>query len=204
MKNVMRVALVGVLVGGLAAVAWAQANQEPPQETPGKVNLKVEMTPIQYNRLIKPVEKEVGLAEKALKDIDKEMEKPAEKRNNAKILQLKESAAGHYLNAALLAQKAVNSVTKEKLKTGITDQHLTPNRQKSVDLYLELAATARDRNDLRRAVALYNKVLQIDPQNTAAQDALKQIEEQNKQSQEDDKKLKRRDIVDPRTNPRDR
>jgi len=195
MKRLMVVALmVGlalVLAGGAwaAGVPWkADAGAEAADAAGGASDLKTQMEPAHYARAIKPIEAKIQAAQGAMKPYEKEMEKPEGKRNQKLLLACKDRAATMYLGAALAAKKAIGMVKDEGQKAAIKEQYEDPNNQKAIDILLEIAAAAQEKNDLRTAVAYYKRILAVDKENAQAKEGLTRIAEQLKQAQADAKK----------------
>ena len=191
MKRLMVVALVGALAftasvaWGADAVPWQGAGAAPgakpadpavapaPAAAPAVAgDLKTELTPIQYKSLVKPIEDAIASAEKELELVKKDSDKPKEKPGT--IAGMKVKAADFYLSASNKAKTAATRLPKDKdaAKTTLADQYEKPNKQKAIDLLLEVAKEAMDKKDYATAVALYKRVLAIDPDNATAKDAL--------------------------------
>ncbi len=193
-------ALAMVTACRAAEVPWKAADGEKadaPAEGAGDAKaggdaaggeLKTALGAAMYDRLIKPIEVKVDQAAKIMEKYTKEKEKPAEKQNLALLAACREQAAGTYLAASLAAKKAVGAVKNEEQKAAITQQYDDPNRQKAIDIYLELASEAMDKKDVRKAVAYYKKVLAIDKDNTTAKEALTKLEQDLKEAAKTNKK----------------
>ena len=138
-------------------------------------DLKSQLPEARYNRIAKPIEAKVAEADRALALINKENEKPAEKRNAAAIISLKERQASFYLGAALAARLGTAQVAKPELKAAVLDQFEKPNKQKAIDLWNELAVAAAEKKDFAKAEAYCKRILAIDPENQPAKDALAAI-----------------------------
>lgn len=210
MKHLLVVALVGALAftasaaWGADAVPWQGAGAAPgavqgaapgakpvdpavapaPAAAPAVAgDLKSELTPAQYKSLVKPIEDAVASAEKELELVKKEADKPQEKPGT--VAGMKVKAADFYLNAANKAKTAATRLPKDKdaAKTTLADQYEKPNKQKAIDLLLEVAKEAMDRKDYSTAVALYKRVLVVEPDNAIAKDALTELEKLAKAAQ---------------------
>lgn len=200
MKRLMVVALMGGLALAVAAGTWAagvpwkadvkkdDAGAGAADAAGGGSDLKTAMEPAQYARVIKPIEAKVEAAQAAMKPYEKEMEKPEDKRNQKVLLACKDRAATAYLSAALAAKKAIGMVKDEGQKAAIKEQYEDPNNQKAIEILLEIAAAAQEKNDLRTAVAYYKRVLGVDKENAQAKEGLTRMAEQLKQAQADAKK----------------
>ncbi len=151
-------------------------------------DLKAELPPAQYRRVMKPIEAQIALAEKAMEPYNKEMEKPEEKRRQALLIKCKERAAACYLGASTAAKSALRLVKKDSHKAAIKQQYEQPNKEKAIDIYLELALDAHASGDLRRTVGYYKRVLSLDRENTQAKQGLIKLAEQYKQAMKDRKK----------------
>jgi len=192
MKRVAFVGLAAVLVGGLAVTAWAEAlpwqqtdpnKAAPPAGAPAAGNnLKSQMDPAQYQRVITPIEIQTAQAEKVMDLLKKESEKPPAKQNAQQMLGYKMSAARCYLNAATKAKAGIALVQKEELKQAIAEQYEKPLREKAVSIYAELADAAQQKRDVRTAYDLYKQILKIDPGNASAKAAIEKIEKEAKEA----------------------
>jgi len=157
---------------------WAPAVSGTEAQAPqGPIDLKTALTPEQYLRAIQPILGNLEQAEKALALYDEEMAKPEKERDEKRALGFKERAARFYAAASLRARQSKGYVPQEAQKAAIADQYEIPARDKAIAIYLDLAQIYLSKNDLRAAVAYYQRVLNLDPGNTAATNALKQIEE---------------------------
>jgi tetratricopeptide (TPR) repeat protein len=119
-------------------------------------------------RLGADITKQVAAVEKIIKQHDDEMAKPEGKRDVAKAMRLKLQAAAAYKQVALKAKGDAGRLKKEE-KQPFLDKFEQPNREKAIAIYLELASAAQDKKDYRTALAMFQAVLQIEPQNTSAQ-----------------------------------
>lgn len=194
MKRFLPAALIGVFVvaGTLAAVAadvpWKAGEESKVGASAAPGDLKAELPPAQYNRVVKPIEAKLAAVEKIMKVYDKEMEKTAEKRSERLLLRCKARAGEAYLGAALAAKKALNLVKKESHKAAIKKEYEEPNRNKAIDIFLELGTLAHDKGDLRMAVAYYKRILAIDKQNAQAKEGITKIAKQIQESKKSGKK----------------
>lgn len=143
----------------------------------GPIDLKADLTPEQYLRAVQPILGNIEQAEKALALYDEELAKPEKERDEKRALGFKERAARFYAAASLRARQSRGYVSQEAQKAAIANQYEIPAREKAITLYLELAQIYLGKNDLRASVAYYQRVLNLNPGNTAATNALKQIEE---------------------------
>jgi len=183
MQRMLIVALVGLIVlggtvaAGAAGVPWKKgdAKKDEGAKATGSVDLKAELNTIQYSRLIKPIEAKLEDVAKAMKAYDKEKAKPVGRQNPRILLACKERAANFYLGASLAAKNAANRLREDALKNAVKAQYQTPNEQKAIDIYLELAMKAQDDGNVRGAVGYYKRILKIDRDNTQAKDALTKI-----------------------------
>lgn len=151
-------------------------------------DLKAELPPAQYRRVMKPIEAQITLAEKAMEPYNKEMEKPEEKRRQDLLIKCKERAAACYLGASTAAKKALRLVKKDSHKAALKQQFEDPNKEKAIDIYLELALDAHGSGDLRRTVAYYKRVLSLDRENAQAKQGIIKLAEQYRQAMKDRKK----------------
>ena len=156
------------------APAASGGEAEAPQ---GPIDLKTALTPEQYLRAIQPILGNLEQADKALALYDEEMAKPEKERDAKRALGFKERAARFYAAASLRARQSKGYVPQEAQKASIGDQYEIPARDKAIAIYLDLAQIYLSKNDLRAAVAYHQRVLNLDAENAAATNALKQIEE---------------------------
>ena len=189
----MKSAVVGglaalfLLVFGLAVTAWGEEAPASPAPTPApKQEPKVDKT----EKAAAAVKAHVAVAEKLLQQAQEEMAKPEGKRDAKKADGLRLKAADAYVVAALAAFRSAASLKGDE-KQSFLDQYDKPNREKAIGIYLELAGAAKDSRRWQEATSLYKKVLQVDPQNQAAADGIKAVQEGMKtgdKSQNDNKK----------------
>lgn len=195
MKRLMVSACIAVLVLGCVTacrgqkIPWkASGATDGSAEAVVAGDLKAELSPAQYKRVMKPIEAQIALAEKAMEPYEKEMQKPEEKRRKDLLTKCKERAAACYLGASTAAKSALRLVKKDSHKAAITQQYDQPNKEKAIDIYLELALEAHASGDFRRTVGYYKKVLSLDRENTQAKQGLIKLAEQYKQAMKDKKK----------------
>ncbi|MCX5682496.1 MAG: hypothetical protein NT049_02275, partial [Planctomycetota bacterium] len=84
-----------------------------------------------------------------------------------------------YVAAAMAAVHGAAALKADE-KTTFLAQYDTPNREKAIGIFLELAATAKSNRKWQEATGYYNKVLQIDPKNTVAADGIKAVQTEMK------------------------
>ena len=155
-------------------IPW-KAGDKPKDAAAPAGDLKAELPAAQYNRIVKPIEAKLASAEKIMAAHEKEMQKPAEKRNQRLLVGCKTRAAEAYLGAALAAKKGLNMVKKDSHKQAIKEQYEEPNRKKGIDIFLDLATSAHDRGDFRMAIAFYKRILAVDKENDDAKEGLVKI-----------------------------
>jgi len=160
--------------------------------------LKGDLPEAQYNRVVKPIEAKLALAEKAMEAYEKEMQKPAEKRRTATLRSTKEKASAAYYQAALAARKAGKMVKKEEHKAEIKAIYEDPNLRKATEILLEFGTQAQQQNDIRTAVGYYKRVLAMDPNNVQAKAALEQIARTVKKATQKPRKQRDKDDDKPR------
>ena len=178
MKRITLAVLVGLFAMSMTAYAADEAGvpwKDKPAEAVAPGDLK-ELP--NYDRIVKPIEVKVEQAQKAMEPYQKEMEKPLEKRNTALLNACKVRAAQAYMGAALEARKGISMVKTPEHKAAITEQYEKPNQQKATEIYIELAAEAYEKKDVRTAVGMYKQVLTIDKDNQTAKDALIKIQQE--------------------------
>jgi len=182
MKLTAMAGLIGVLSLGLAATAWSEEGAPDANKENAVTAAPAVATPAKDSKLEKAVadvKAQADVAERLLKLYEEEMAKPESKRNLRKAQGLRLNAAQAYFRAALKA-KADSALLTADEKPTFLEQNEKPNREKAVALLMELAAAARQQKDFRQAKSLYADVLKIDPTNTAAQEALKSLDEEMK------------------------
>lgn len=158
------------------------------QESVAPGDLKAELSTVQYARVVKPIETRIDMATKAMEPYEAEMQKPEEKRRQSVLVKCKTRSAEYYLAASYSAKKAARLVGKDSLKAALKEQYEEPNKQKAIDIYLELALDVHTGGNLRAAVYYYKKILSIDPENADAKEALTKLAEQYRQAMKDAKK----------------
>ena len=192
MRFALSVAVLSALL--FAGAAGAQAQGVPwkagdaPKDGAAAADLKVELPPAQYNRIIKPIQAKLEAAQKIMATYDKEMTKAAEKRNQRLLLNCRTRAAENYLGAATAAKRGVNLVKKESQKAAIKQQFEEPNRKKAIDIFLDLGTNAHAKGDIRLAVAYYKRILAIDKENAEAKEGLTKIAQAIRESAQAAKK----------------
>ncbi len=165
---------MSVWVAATLAVAFASSTVLG--EAAGKPGtLKGDLPPAQYNRVVKPIEAKLALAEKAMAGYEKEMTKPPEKRRQATLISWKEKASAAYYQVALAARKAAKMVKKVEHQAEIKARYEDLNLRKATDILLAFADEAQQQGDLRKAIAYYKRVLSMDPNNPRAKAALERI-----------------------------
>jgi len=177
MKSVTICALLGVLSLSFCgyvraedtAAAPAPAAAAPAADTPGP---KAAAT--LQERMASAIKTQIAAAEKLLTQANEEMAKPDDKRDAAKSFRLKLSAARAYMKIAQTAKTDAARLKADE-KKAFMDQYEQPNREKATQLFLELAAAAKEKKDYANAIAFYQEVLAMDPKNAAATDGLKAI-----------------------------
>jgi len=174
--------MVAVVVGLSCAAAvlaadipWKAEKGAKESAAAASVDLKAELPPAQYNRIVKPIEAKLDAAQKYMTTYDKEMAKAAEKRNERLLVNCRTRAAENYLGAATAAKRGINMVKNETHKAAIKQQFEEPNRNKAIDMFLELATSAHARGDIRMAVAYYKRILAVDKENAEAKEGLVKI-----------------------------
>ena len=170
MRRLIPAVVVGIVTFSLATALFAKEAADAPAGS-----LKADLPGSLYTRAIVPIEAKVAQAEKVMQAYDKEMEKPEAKRNAARLASCKEKAAALYHAAAVQAKTAGGLMKKEEHKTLVKQQYEDPNRQKAVEMLLELAADAERKKDMRKTVTLYKMILAIDPDNTQAKETLTRL-----------------------------
>jgi hypothetical protein len=191
MKRLILVGLMTMLAVAMSASAWAEGvfkdDGAAKKDEPAAKAVEPAGQPAAGElpaRVVKAIEDKVAMAEKIMTTYQTEMDKPVEKRNVNTANGLKLRAAHAYLGAALEAKK-VGASLKDDQKAAVAEKYEKPNRQKAIDMLLELAQAAAEKKDIRGAVALYKQVLQLDPENATAKDALKKLEEEAKTAKTD-------------------
>ena len=180
--------LAGAVGAEAQGVPWKPGDAGKDAAGAAATDLKAELPPAQYKRIVKPIEAKLEAAQKMMATHDKEMEKAAEKRNERLLLTCKTRVAENYLGAATAAKKGVNLVKKESQKAAIKQQFEEPNRKKAIDIFLDLATAAHAKRDIRMAVAYYKRILAIDRENAEAKEGLVKIAQVLKESAQSGKK----------------
>jgi hypothetical protein len=130
-----------------------------------------------FATVVKPIEEQIAMAEKVQGLYDKEMAKPEKARNLQLLSDYKQRIYRAYLAGALKA-KAVGAQFKDKADQQlVADTYEKPLRAKAIAIQLELADAAMAKKDYRTAYSIYQEVLKIDPENQAAKDGVKQIQD---------------------------
>ena len=142
-----------------------------PTDTPG--DLQSQLEPAVYDRIIRPIESKLAEAAMARDIIRQESEKPADKRNAALIVSMKEREAGFYIGASLAAVEGAAQMTTPPLKNAVIEQFEKPNRLKAIAVLNDVAAAAVEQKDYTRTAAIYKRILALDPDNQPAKDALR-------------------------------
>jgi hypothetical protein len=128
--------------------------------------------------VVKPIEEMIAQAAKIQALYDKEMAKPEKSRIPQNLEDWKTGMAKSYLSGALKAKAAAAQFPKdEEAKKLIADVYEKPLREKAVAIYLEQADAAMAKKDYRRAISLYNQIIQVDSKNQTAKDGLKLAQE---------------------------
>ncbi len=167
-------------------VPW-KTDDKPKDAAAPAGDLKAELPAAQYNRIVKPIEAKLASAEKIMAAYEKEMQKPAEKRNQRLLVGCKTRTAEAYLGAALAAKKGLNMVKKDSHKEAIKNQYEEPNREKGIAIFLDLATSAHDRGDFRMAAGFYKRILAVDKENSDAKEGLVKIVKEIQQAARDAK-----------------
>jgi tetratricopeptide (TPR) repeat protein len=189
MKRLLVGVFVALFVMGIAASVRGEGifKEEPKKDEPAaaapaageKAAAPAETKSELPARTVTAIEASVARAEKLLQFVQTEMAKDEAKRNVTKAQEARMQAANAYLQAAQQAKAAIASL-KEDQRAGASEQYDKPNRQKAIDIYMELAQAAMERKDYNRAKALYAQVVKLDPENAAAKEALKKADQDAK------------------------
>jgi tetratricopeptide (TPR) repeat protein len=140
------------------------------------VDLEKALKPELYQRAIKPILYQIEQADKVLGLYNKEMAKPAKDRNQAKARAFREKVADYYFFASRKAQDAKKMVSEATYQDAITNQYEIPMRHKALEIHLALAEEEMQKRNLKGAIAQYQQILKIDPENAVAKEELKKIE----------------------------
>jgi len=155
---------------GEAPPAGAPAADEP------AVDLEKALTPELYQRAIKPILYQIEQADKVLGLYEKEMAKPEKERNDKRATEYRDNAARFYLAAYQKAQQAKKMVPEAENQNAVTSQYEIPMRNKALEIHLALAEEEMQKRNLKGAIAQYQKILKIDPENAVAKEKLEKIE----------------------------
>jgi tetratricopeptide (TPR) repeat protein len=165
-------ALIMVLVFSSVVLGEETVAPTPTVEKTVIKNPALDETIIKINNQIKQVDKIV-------KTYDNEMSKPEDKRDIKLLQKLKINEAMTYMAASQIA-KGFSVRLKGDEKQSFLDQYDKPNREKAINILLELADAALDKKEYKDAISLYQHVLQMDPKNQQAQAGIKKITEEMK------------------------
>jgi hypothetical protein len=123
---------------------------------------------------VKPIEDMIAQAAKIQGLYDKEMAKPEKSRNLQNLDDWKTGMAKSYLAGSAKAKAAGAQFSKdEEAKKLIAETYEKPLRAKAIEIYMEQAEAFMAKKEYRRAITLFNQVLQIETTNQAAKDGLK-------------------------------
>ncbi|MFO8012474.1 MAG: hypothetical protein R6X20_04115 [Phycisphaerae bacterium] len=169
----------------LADVPWKRGNEDGAGGPATLEEIKADVGPARYERIVGPIESKMALAEKAMEPYNKEMEKPAGKRRTSLLMKCKLRSAQMYEAAAKAAKRAAFMLQKTSHRACIEEQFEKPNRQQAARVYLELSSDAREGGNLMQAAAFCKKALGADPENEQAKQVLKQLAEEYRQAVRD-------------------
>ncbi len=158
-----------------AGIPWKHADRDTPVVPATLEEMKADLGEARFNRVVGLIETKVTLAEKAMDAYEKEMAKPLKKRQSTLLQRYRVRAAQMHVAAAKAALRARNMVQKASHRACIRETFEGPNKQPAVRLYRELGLEARADGNLPQAVLFYRRALAIDPENTEAKIALKQL-----------------------------
>ena len=186
MQRMVLAVLLAIFVLGAAVYAAPQPDgnvvpwkaggaKDEPAGDGAAVDLKTALTPALYSSLIKPIEAKLEAVTTAEEAYDKEMQKPVDKRNERLLITLKERSATAHLGVVLAAKQSVARAREDNIKSAIKAQYQDPHEQKAMAVFDELARQAYEAGDVRTAVALYKRILQVDNDNADAKAALEKI-----------------------------
>jgi len=162
-----------LLVFGLTVIAWGE--ETPPTPAPGatpKEAKKVDKS----EKAAAPVKEQVAIAEKALQLAQEEAAKPDKTADPKKIESLKLAAVKAYIAAAMAAVRGAATLKSDE-KQAFLDQYDKPNREKAITILLGVAEAAKAKKRYPEAINFYKQVQQIDPQNQAAADGIKVVQD---------------------------
>jgi hypothetical protein len=169
-----------------AGVPWKDAGDEA-AATATQEEVKADIGEVRYNRLVEPIEAKVKLAEKAMEPYEKEQQKPPEQRRPQVLQQCKVRSAQMYVAAAQQAMRAQRMVQKSSHRAYFKEEFEKPNRDKAVRIYLDLGMEVRAGGNIPQAAMLYKQALGMDPDNTEAKAALRELALEYQQAMKDQK-----------------
>ena len=141
-------------------------------------DIKKQMPPALFQRLIAPIIADLDQAAKQVAVATQEMAKPREKRDMKAALAAKAAAVPFYTGAAEKAKRAIKAVQKNTLKLDIEVLYQQPSIDKGVALALELAAASLKAGDRESAASWYVRALGLDPKNDVAAQGLERVQPQ--------------------------
>jgi tetratricopeptide (TPR) repeat protein len=149
---------------------------EPPAGGLTDDDIKKQMPPALYQRLIAPIVADLDQAAKQAALAAQEMAKPRDKRDQAAALGYKAAAVPFYASAVEKAKRAIKAVQKNTLKLDIEVLYQQPATDKGVALCLDLAAASLRTGDRESAASWYQQALRLDPKNDVAAQGLERIQ----------------------------
>ena len=182
-RIVVVVALLSL--GGMAwaaGVPWKRGGNDEPVVASTLGEMKSDLGDARFQRVVGPIEAKVALADKAMEAHEKEMQKAVGKRQSKLLQQCKVRAAQMHLEAAKTAMRTQHMVQKKNHKACIQEHFEEPNKKKGIRILLGLASEARTEGNLRQSALFYKQVLGIDPENSEAKVALKELAREYQQA----------------------
>jgi len=166
--------LAGPVAVRADGIPWKSGEAAKDTAAAATTDLKAELAPARYNRVVKPIEAKLQAAQKLMATYEKEMAKDLEKRNQRLLVSCRAHAAEKYLGAAMAATRGIKMLKNESHKAAVKQQFEQSSRNKAIDLFLDLATSAHAKGDLRWAVAYYKRVLAVDKEHAEAKEGLVQ------------------------------
>jgi len=139
-------------------------------------DIKKQMPPALYQKLIAPIVADWDKAEAQAALAAQEMAKPRDQRDEKAALGYKAAAVPFYVGVADKAKRAIKAVQKDTLKLEIEVLYQQPATDKGVALCLELAVASLRARDREAAATYYQRALGLDPKNDVAAQGMERIQ----------------------------
>ena len=127
-------------LGGNKDFTPAPAAPNPP--TMNVEQLKAELTPAEYNSLIKPITDPIEKAEKCMQLLGQEFDKPRAKQNLTLINSFRTNIVKFYKNAVFAAKTAKKSLQKDEHKRAVEELFEKPAQAKADEISADIVKDA--------------------------------------------------------------